>query len=93
MLQWAYNKGYIRGLRSELIALPEARSNDASSIGFYLEKYQTPESPWLVSELRGTKVYKLFKFVSIADGNSANDQLKISIFNIYINDKSVYINE
>jgi hypothetical protein len=82
MLDWAYKKGYIRGLRAELISLPSARSNDSSSIGFSLEQYQAPETPWLVSELRGTKVYRLFKFISIADGNSANDQLKISVFNM-----------
>jgi hypothetical protein len=82
MLNWAYKKGYIRGLRQELIALPSARSNDSSSIGFYLERYQAPESPWVVSELRGTSVYRLFKFISIADGNSANDQIKISMINM-----------
>jgi hypothetical protein len=82
MLNWAFKKGYIRGLRAELISTPESRSNNSSSIGFYGERYQTPESPWLVSELRGTKVYRLFKFISIADGNSANDQLKISIMNM-----------
>ena len=65
MLNWAFKKGYVRGLRAELISLPESRSNDSSSIGYYNEKYQTPETPWLVSELRGTKVYRLFKFISI----------------------------
>jgi len=82
MLNWAFKKGYVRGLRAELISLPDSRSGDSSSIGFYNEKYQTPETPWLVSELRGTKVYRLFKFISIADGNSANDQLKISLMNM-----------
>ena len=85
MLNWAYKKGYIRGLREELISLPGARSNDSSSIGFYGEKYQTPQSPWVVSELRGNNVYKLFRFISIADGNSANDQIKISIVNMSFN--------
>jgi hypothetical protein len=39
-------------------------------------------SPWVVSELRGNNVYQLFRFVSIADGNSANFQVKLSILNI-----------
>jgi hypothetical protein len=82
LLNWAYKKGFIRGLRQELIQLPEARSEDPSSIGFYAEKYQAPETPWVVSELRGTKVYRLFKVISIADGNSANDQIKISFINM-----------
>lgn len=82
LLKWAYNKGYVRGLKPQLVSLPDARSNQLDNIAYYAERYQAPETPWLVSELRGTKVYKLFKFISIADGNSANYQLKISIFNI-----------
>ncbi len=78
-----YNQGQIRGLYSDLIALPEARGFTAStSIGYYLEQYQTPETPYLVSELRGNVVYRLFKFILISDGNAANRQIKISIANI-----------
>jgi hypothetical protein len=82
MLRWAYNKGYIRGLKCDLISLPEAQSEDPTSIGWYLEKYQSPESPWVVSEVRGSKVYNLFKFYTISDGNSANTEVKISISDI-----------
>ena len=82
LLRWAYNKGYVRGLKPQLVPLSDARSNLSDNIAYYAEKYQAPETPWLVSELRGTKVYRLFKFISIADGNSANYQIKISIFNI-----------
>ena len=82
LLKWAYNKGYVRGLRPQLVPLSDARSNQLDNIAYYAERYQAPDTPWLVSELRGTKVYKLFKFISIADGNSANYQIKISIFNI-----------
>ena len=84
LLSWAWNKGYIRGLSSELIALPGYRQdyNAGTSIAWYLERYQSPMSPWVVSELRGNNVYQLFRFVSIADGNSANFQVKLSILNI-----------
>ncbi len=44
----------------------------------YLAPYQTPETPWVVSELRGSKVEKLCKFISISDGDSANKEIKIS---------------
>jgi len=82
-LNYSYNEGYIRGLNTNLVALPGARfSNTTGSIGWYLDKYQTPESPWVVSELRGNKVYNLFKFVSVSDGNSANSEIKISIANM-----------
>ena len=59
---------------------------DADSDAFtnYEERYQTPETPWVVSELRGSEVERLFKFVSISDGNAANREIKISIANINI---------
>ena len=79
----AYRKGYIRGLNCELVALPDARQlNDPTSIAFYLEQYQSPTSPWVVSELRGSKVFDLFKFTTISDGNDANTEIKVSIANI-----------
>jgi len=81
----AYRKGYIRGLNCELNALDSARSESFSSIGFYLEKYQSPVSPWVVSELRGSKVFNLFKFITISDGEDANTEVKISIANISFN--------
>ena len=83
LLNYAYNKGYIRGLNCELIALPEARDKTSTtSIAWFLDKYQTPKTPFVVSELRGNKVYNLFKFASISDGGSANTEVKISIANI-----------
>jgi hypothetical protein len=85
LLTAGYRAGQIRGLYCDLIALDSAESLDTDSIGFYLEQYQTPETPYLVSELRGNKVYKLFKFVLISDGNAANTQVKMSIGNISFN--------
>ena len=82
MLRWAYNKGYIRGLSCDLIALDDARSLDVTSIANYLEKYQTPSTPWVVSELRGNSIYELFKFILISDGNAANTEVKISLANM-----------
>jgi len=57
---------------------------DATSDGFtnYEEQYQTPETPWVVSELRGSEIERLFKFISISDGDDANQEIKISITNI-----------
>ena len=81
-LSYGYNKGYIRGLRSTLVSLSSARSNSANSIGYYLDEYQSAQSPYLVSELRGNKVYRLFKFITISDGNAANSEVKVSIANI-----------
>jgi hypothetical protein len=48
----------------------------------YKTQFKTPETPWIVSQLKGNKVDKLFKFISISDGNAANQEIKISITNI-----------
>ena len=87
-LNYAYSQGYIKGINCDLIALPDARSQNTSSIAYNLERYQSPETPFLVSELRGNKVYKLFKFISISDGNSANVEIKVSIANLSFNNMS-----
>lgn len=84
-LNYAYNQGYIKGINPELVALPDARSQNTQSIAYKVEKYQSPETPFLVSELRGNKVYKLFKFISISDGDDANVEVKISIANLSFN--------
>jgi len=82
LLNYAYNKGYIRGLNCNLIPLESARSGSTTSLGNYLEQYQTPETPWVVSEVRGDTVFRLFKFRTISDGNSANREIKISLANM-----------
>lgn len=48
----------------------------------YNTSWKTPETPWIVSQLKGNKVDRLFKLVSISDGNSANREIKISFTNI-----------
>ena len=84
-LSYAYNQGYIKGINPELVALEDARSENPQSIAYKVERYQSPETPYLVSELRGNKVYKLFKFISISDGDDANVEVKISIANLSFN--------
>jgi hypothetical protein len=89
MLTYGYNKGYIRGINSSLISLPGLRNPvTTNTIANYLEQYKSPESPWVVSQLYGSTVERLFKFYAIADGNSANTQIKISIQNISFNNLS-----
>jgi len=48
----------------------------------YHSSYTSPETPWLVSELRSNSLFRLFKFVLFSDGDSANKLVKISIENI-----------
>jgi hypothetical protein len=85
LLTWGYNKGYIRGLNTSLTSLDSAENETATSLGNYLERYRTPTTPYVVSELRGTKVYNLFRFISISDGTAANTEIKVSIQNMSFN--------
>jgi len=57
---------------------------DLKSDGYtnYKEQFVTPETPWVVSELRGSDISRLFRFISISDGDSANKEIKISITNV-----------
>jgi hypothetical protein len=48
----------------------------------YKKEFQPAVTPWIVSELRGTNLMRLFRFWTISDGDSANKQFKISIRNI-----------
>lgn len=48
----------------------------------YLTEYKSAVTPYIVSELRGNKVLRLFRFITISDGNAANEQFKISISGI-----------
>ncbi|MFW5847869.1 MAG: phage tail sheath C-terminal domain-containing protein [bacterium] len=69
-------EGFLYGIKSSLVDLTTNVFTD------YTEQYQTPETPWVVSELKGNSISRLFKFVSISDGDAANKEIKISIQNI-----------
>jgi|688.fasta_scaffold16381_2 hypothetical protein len=88
LLNYAWNKGYIRGLNPIVVSSEGAQGNDQQTIGWYLDKFQSPSSPWVVSELRGTKVYNLFKFYTISDGNTANSEVKISLADLSFNNET-----
>ena len=53
----------------------------------YETEYKPAVTPWVVSELRGTNLLRLFRLWTISDGNAANKQFKISIKNVRLNDK------
>ena len=79
LLNYGYLKGYIRGLKATLIA---NTSSSGVNMTDYKEQWATPATPYFVSELRGTDVFKLFIVITISDGNAANTLVKISIQNI-----------
>jgi len=72
--------GKIRGIKQSLTIY----SNEYAD---YNQQYQPAVTPYVVSELRGNKVLRLFRFWTISDGNAANEQFKISIRNIKPDEK------
>jgi len=88
LLTYGWNKGYIRGLSPVVVSTEGAQGTQSESLGWYLDKFQSPSTPWIVSELRGTKVYNLFKFYTISDGNTANSEVKISLADLSFNNET-----
>ncbi len=70
----ADNIGY--GINSVLI------SGTSENFTDYNTQFKTPETPWVVSQIKGSGIDRLFKFISISDGDAANEEIKISIINI-----------
>ncbi len=57
-------------------------TGNTDSFTNYKTSFKTPETPWVVSQLKGSTIDKLFKFISISDGDAANQEIKITIANI-----------
>lgn len=83
MLSDGRKKGKIRGLQCCLTYLPGARDTvNTNTIAWNMNQWTTPETPWIVSELQGSDIFRLFKCVSISDGTAANREIKVSIVNL-----------
>lgn len=54
----------------------------SQSHGNFKTQYRGAKTPWIVSEVRGNKVYRLLRFHTFSEGDNSNDQIKISIENI-----------
>lgn len=70
------SEGYGYGINTQLIDI------NSDSFADYKEEYQTPKTPWVVSELKGSEIDRLFRFISVSDGSNANREIKLSIQNI-----------
>ena len=67
--------GKIRGVKQSI-------TNYSNTFYDYLREFSPAVTPYVVSEIRGNKVLRLFRFWTISDGNAANEQFKVSIVNI-----------
>jgi len=68
----------VYGVKTEMVVTEE----DNNIFGDYETSYKTPETPWVVSQIKGNTVDRLFKFITISDGDSANEEIKVTIQNI-----------
>jgi hypothetical protein len=80
MLDNYITDGKVRGINLSLV-------NYAAKFDDYKVEYAPAVTPYLVSEVRGSNIIRLFRLWTISDGNSANYQIKISIENIKPDDK------
>ena len=62
-------------------------TTDAAYTDYTIE-YQTPVTPYVVTQVLGGEVKNLFRFHSISDGDSTNREIKISISNIDLVNKT-----
>jgi hypothetical protein len=73
--------GKVRGINTTLVQM-------AGKLNDYDEQYQSASSPYILSELRGGKLERLFRMVTISDGDAANKDIKVSILNIRPDEKT-----
>ena len=75
-LKSAFEQGTVRGIDLTL----ETRDEDNN----FAKKWDTAMSPMVVSEVRGGTVHDLFNVITISDGDSSNQDVKVQIQNINI---------
>lgn len=73
--------GKVRGVKTSLVSHTDTFAN-------YKQEFSPAVSPYVVSELRDNKVLKLFRFITISDGNTANTEIKFSISNINLDSRT-----
>lgn len=74
-LQNFINNGYALGVNGTVTSYANTFNN-------YLQKWNTPYSPFVLSEVRGNTLFRLFRLITISDGSAANRLYKFSIINI-----------
>lgn len=53
-----------------------------NNLNNFKTEYKNAHTPWIVSELRGNSIKRLFRLHTLSDGNVANKEVKVSIENI-----------
>lgn len=71
----------VRGIKTTLVS-------NGDNFSDYKQEFSPAVTPYVVSELRDDKVLKLFRFITISDGNTANTEVKFSITNINLDSRT-----
>lgn len=79
-IKYGWENGLIKGLHSTVIPL--------NTWGNYKSKFTSPVTPFFVSEIRGDVPERLFRLISISDGDTANTEIKVSIANVNLSSKT-----
>jgi hypothetical protein len=61
--------------------------NEVAGLDHYKFGYTNAATPYIVSEVKGGTVDRLFRFHTISDGNNSNTDVKVSIVNIRPDDR------
>lgn len=80
MLDDYITAGKVRGINLSLVNYSDKFKN-------YKAEYAPAVTPYIMSEVRGSDIIKLFRLWTISDGNSANSEIKVSIENVKPDDK------
>jgi hypothetical protein len=67
---------------SGVTGLATSLTDNGDIFNDYKTEYLPAVTPWVVSEVNGNVIKKLFRLITISDGNTANSEVKISIENI-----------
>lgn len=89
VLEDLITNGKVRGLDTTFVSIS---ADSANTLNDYKEKWLSAYSPWVLSELKGTgagsTLQRLFRLITISDGNAANEDVKFSIINIRPDNKT-----
>jgi hypothetical protein len=80
VLRKGWNSNKIKGLHQTLVPI--------NNWGHYSFQFQSPATPFFVSELRGGLPQRLFRLISISDGSNANTEIKVSISSVDLDRKT-----
>lgn len=78
----ATSVGMLSGTINDSDVSGEPSTTFRAAFGAFNTRYQTPKTPWFISQPFGTTEYDLFQFETIDDGEYANKLYKVSISNI-----------